>query len=56
MRDRSAPRIPAPKILNLSQKKAVVLGAPGSGKTMLVSYFALMLCETAQSDPTQIGL
>ncbi len=56
MRDRSTPRIPAPKILNLSQKKAVVLGAPGSGKTMLVSYFALMLCETSQSDPTQIGL
>jgi HEAT repeat protein len=55
-RDRSTPRIPAPKILNLSQKKAVVLGAPGSGKTMLVSYFALMLCETQQSDPTQIGL
>ncbi len=55
-RDRSSPRIPAPKILNLSQKKAVVLGAPGSGKTMLVSYFALMLCETQQSDPTQIGL
>jgi predicted NACHT family NTPase len=55
MRDRSAPRIPAPKILNLSQKKAVILGAPGSGKTMLVSYFALMLCETPQSDPTQIG-
>jgi predicted NACHT family NTPase len=56
MRDRSSPRIPAPKILDRSQKKAVVLGAPGSGKTMLVSYFALMLCETQQSDPTQIGL
>jgi NACHT domain len=55
MRDRSSPRIPAPTILNLSQKKAVVLGAPGSGKTMLVSYFALMLCETPQSDRTQIG-
>jgi NACHT domain len=56
MRDRSAPRIPAQKVINLAQKKAVVLGAPGSGKTMLASYFALMLCETAQSDPTQIGL
>jgi HEAT repeat protein len=55
-RDRSAPRIPAQKVINLAQKKAVVLGAPGSGKTMLASYFALMLCETAQSDPTQIGL
>jgi hypothetical protein len=56
MRDRSAPRIPAQKVINLAQKKAVVLGAPGSGKTMLASYFALMLCGTAQSDPTQIGL
>jgi NACHT domain/HEAT repeats len=56
MRDRFAPRIPAQKIINLAQKKAVVLGSPGSGKTMLASYFALMLCETAQSDPTQIGL
>jgi HEAT repeat protein len=56
IRDRSAPRIPAQKVINLAQKKAVVLGAPGSGKTMLASYFALMLCETAQSDPTQIGL
>jgi HEAT repeat protein len=55
-RDRSAPRIPAQKVINLAQKKAVVLGAPGSGKTMLASYFALMLCETAQSDPSQIGL
>jgi HEAT repeat protein len=56
MRDRSAPRISAQKVINLAQKKAVVLGAPGSGKTMLASYFALMLCETTQSDPTQIGL
>jgi HEAT repeat protein len=56
LRDRSAPRIPAQKVINLAQKKAVVLGAPGSGKTMLVSYFALMLCGTTQSDPTQIGL
>jgi predicted NACHT family NTPase len=56
IRDRSAPRIPAQKVINLAQKKAVVLGAPGSGKTMLASYFALMLCETEQSDPTQICL
>jgi NACHT domain/HEAT repeats len=55
-RDRSAPRIPAQKVINLAQKKAVVLGAPGSGKTILASYFALMLCETTQSDPIQIGL
>jgi HEAT repeat protein len=52
-RDRSAPRVPAPKVLNLTQKKAVLLGAPGSGKTMLSSYFALMLC---QINPTQISL
>nr|WP_310486828.1 HEAT repeat domain-containing protein [Chamaesiphon sp. VAR_69_metabat_338] len=51
-RDRSAPRIPAQAVIN-NQKKAVVLGAPGSGKTMLASYFALMLC---QSNPNQIGL
>ncbi len=56
MRDRSAPRISAQKVINLAQKKAVVLGAPGSGKTMLASYFALMLCETDQSKPSQIGL
>jgi NACHT domain/HEAT repeats len=55
MRDRLTPRIPAPEILGVSQKRAVVLGAPGSGKTMLVRYFALMLCGTAQSDPAQIG-
>jgi HEAT repeat protein len=54
-RDRSAPRIPAQTVIN-NQKKAVVLGAPGSGKTMLASYFALMLCETEQSKPSQIGL
>jgi predicted NACHT family NTPase len=52
MRDRSAPRIPAQTVIN-NQKKAVVLGAPGSGKTMLASYFALMLC---QINPSQIGL
>jgi predicted NACHT family NTPase len=56
MRDRSAPRISAQKVINLAQKKAVILSVPGSGKTMLASYFALMLCETPQSDPTQIGL
>jgi HEAT repeat protein len=56
MRDKTAPRIPAPKVINLSRKKAVVLGAPGSGKTMLMNYFSLMLCGTEQSDPTQIGL
>jgi hypothetical protein len=55
MRDRSAPRVPAQQVLNQTKKKAVLLGAPGSGKTMLVSYFALMLCEQGQCDPTSIG-
>jgi HEAT repeat protein len=55
MRDRSAPRVPAQQVLNQTKKKAVLLGAPGSGKTMLVSYFALMLCEQGQSDPKSIG-
>ena len=54
IRDRSAPRIPAQKVINLAQKKAVVLGAPGSGKTMLASYFALMLCETNQTYIQQV--
>jgi HEAT repeat protein len=53
LRDQSAPRVSAPKALNLAQKKVVLLGAPGSGKTMLSSYFALMLC---QSNPTEISL
>jgi ATP-dependent Clp protease ATP-binding subunit ClpA len=55
MRDRSSPRVPAQQVLNQTQKKAVLLGAPGSGKTMLVSYLALMLCEQAQSDPGHAG-
>ncbi len=53
MRDRSFPRIPAHKVLNQTKNKAVLLGAPGSGKTTLASYFALML--TGKNDPTQIG-
>jgi HEAT repeat protein len=57
IRDRSAPRISAYEVLDrLKKKKAVVLGAPGSGKTILVSYFALMLCKTIKSDPGKIGL
>jgi hypothetical protein len=57
IRDRSAPRISAYEVLDrVKKKKAVVLGAPGSGKTILVSYFALMLCKTIKSDPGKIGL
>ena len=56
MRDRSGPKIPAQKVLTQSKNKAVLLGAPGSGKTTLASYFALMLCEQVGNDPTQIGL
>jgi HEAT repeat protein len=55
-RDRSGPKIPAQKVLTQSKNKAVLLGAPGSGKTTLASYFALMLCEQVGNDPTQIGL
>jgi HEAT repeat protein len=54
-RDRSSPRVPAQQVLKQTKKKAVLLGAPGSGKTMLVSYFALMLCEQGQCDPISIG-
>ena len=56
MRDRLGPKIPAQKVLAQSKNKAVLLGAPGSGKTTLASYFALMLCEQVGNDPTQIGL
>ena len=52
MRDRSSPRIAAQTVLNQSKNKAVLLGAPGSGKTTLVSYFALMLT----GDAGRIGL
>ncbi len=55
-RDRSGPKIPAQTVLTQSKNKAVLLGAPGSGKTTLASYFALMLCEQVGNDPTQIGL
>ena len=56
MRDRSASRISAARVFDRSKQRAVILGAPGSGKTMLASYFALMLCKSEQNDPSQIGL
>ncbi len=51
IRDRSSPRISARDVLKQSKNKAVLLGAPGSGKTTLASYLGLMLAN----DPTNIG-
>ncbi|AOY83182.2 HEAT repeat domain-containing protein [Moorena producens JHB] len=44
----------AQQLLNQSQwRRVVILGAPGSGKTTLMSYFAVML---AQQNPDILGL
>ncbi|NEO11737.1 MULTISPECIES: HEAT repeat domain-containing protein [unclassified Moorena] len=44
----------AEQLLSQSQsRRVVILGAPGSGKTTLISYFAVML---AQSNPKVLGL
>ncbi|NEO50296.1 MAG: NACHT domain-containing protein [Moorea sp. SIO4A3] len=44
----------AEQLLNQSQsRRVVILGAPGSGKTTLMSYFAVML---AQQNPDILGL
>ena len=54
-RDQSGRKLPAQQVLGQSQNKAVFLGAPGSGKSTLVSFFALMLADHNASDATQIG-
>lgn len=40
-------KFPAEQLLQQSQKKMVLLGAPGSGKTTLMSYFAVTTASTA---------
>ena len=51
---RSGRKFKAQQLLSQSQsKKVVLLGAPGSGKTTLMSYFAVML---AQKHPAELGL
>lgn len=52
--DRSGRKFLAAQLLSQSQaQKVVLLGAPGSGKTTLMSYFAVML---AQKQPERLGL
>ena len=52
--NRSGKKISAAELLSQSQsQKVVLLGAPGSGKTTLMSYFAVML---AQKHPEKLGL
>ncbi len=51
---RSGREIIAQQLLSQSQsRKVVMLGAPGSGKTTLMSYFAVML---AKKHPAELGL
>ena len=54
LESRSGRKFKAQKLLSQSQsKKVVLLGAPGSGKTTLMSYFAVML---AKKHPAELGL
>jgi HEAT repeat protein/energy-coupling factor transporter ATP-binding protein EcfA2 len=51
---RSGKKIPAQQLLSQNQlEKVVLLGAPGSGKTTLMSYFAVIL---AHKQPEKLGL
>ncbi|XGV97858.1 MAG: NACHT domain-containing NTPase [Leptolyngbya sp. BL-A-14] len=43
--ERSGRKFSARQLLNQHQKKIVLLGAPGSGKTTLMSFFAVTLAE-----------
>ncbi|WP_181357482.1 HEAT repeat domain-containing protein [Stenomitos frigidus] len=43
--ERSGRKFSARQLLNQHQKKVVLLGAPGSGKTTLMSFFAVTLAE-----------
>ncbi|MBW4692347.1 MAG: HEAT repeat domain-containing protein [Lyngbya sp. HA4199-MV5] len=43
--ERSGRKFSARQLLNQHQKKIVLLGAPGSGKTTLMSFFAVALAE-----------
>ncbi len=54
LENRSGKKISAEQLLSQNQlQKVVLLGAPGSGKTTLMSYFAVML---AQKHPEKLGL
>jgi predicted NACHT family NTPase len=54
LESRTGKKFLAVQLLSHSQsQKVVLLGAPGSGKTTLMSYFAVML---AQQQPEKLGL
>ncbi len=51
--NRAGGKFLASQLVGESRNKAVLLGAPGSGKTTLMSYFAVML---ARQNPEALGL